>query len=144
MQRGITYESGKSNVLLTELVIVILFFALTAVTAMQLFVAAHHKSADNIELQNASIAAQNWAERLYGESDPAQILQAEGFEQTQEGMFTKTDSVHRFVMEIGREELKAGDMVYTMIRVYASGGSSDQAITTLCSATYLPSEGGNA
>ncbi|MDR3051972.1 MAG: hypothetical protein LBU67_09680 [Oscillospiraceae bacterium] len=72
-------NENKSNVLLTELVIVVLFFSLIAVTVVQMFVAAHQKSVHNTRVQQALIVAQNWAETLSGQADPASTLLAAGF-----------------------------------------------------------------
>lgn len=70
---------NKHDVLLTELVIVILVFSLVAVTVVQMFVAARQKSAQSGRLEHALIVAQDWAERLFGASDPTNLLIASGF-----------------------------------------------------------------
>ena len=70
---------NKNDVLLTELVIVILVFSLVAVTVVQMFVAARHKSAHSGQVESALIVAQDWAERLSGSEDFNGLLKDAGF-----------------------------------------------------------------
>jgi len=111
--------SNKSNVLLTELVIVILFFSLTAVTALQLFVASHQKSEQNVMLQRASIIAQDWAERLTNELQPGKVVLSAGFKRDLlPTAFTLLEGQNIIAMEWGEDQTVVGTMVYTKIHVF--------------------------
>lgn len=143
------HEPNKSNVLLTELVIVILFFALTAVTAMQMFVAAHHKSEQNVMIQRASIVAQNWAEKLTGELEPGKVLMDAGFKRDLlPTAFSRWEGGNLMTMEVGEEQTMVGTLVYTKIRVYDERQYKPRGLTfqdvkplaALAVTTYLPDE----
>lgn len=76
---------NKNKVLLMEIVVVVLFFSISAVTTLQLFAranAAARRSGDNAR---ALIRCEDWAERLMAADDPAQALDAaEGWRYTEE------------------------------------------------------------
>lgn len=55
-------HSSKNSLFLMELILSILFFALTAAVCLQLFVKAHVLSQDAIHLNHAVTEAQNFAE----------------------------------------------------------------------------------
>lgn len=55
-------HSSKNSLFLMELILSILFFALTAAVCLQLFVKAHVLSQDTINLNHAVTEAQNFAE----------------------------------------------------------------------------------
>ena len=55
-------HSSKNSLLLMELILSILFFALTAAVCLQLFVKAHLLSQDTINLNHAVTESQNFAE----------------------------------------------------------------------------------
>ena len=55
-------HSSKNSLFLMELILSILFFALTAAVCLQLFVKAHLLSQDTINLNHAVTEAQNFAE----------------------------------------------------------------------------------
>jgi len=81
---------NKSNVLLTELVIGVLFFSLIAVTVVQMFVMAHQKGKMNAYAQRALIAAQDCAEVLSGRADLEQALFGAGYTRSEDGAYQQT------------------------------------------------------
>ena len=139
---GKTYarQASKSNVLLTELVIVILFFALTAATAMQLFVGSYLKSRNNALVQEATVICQNWVEQLRGVSDVEGYLIENGFTRADDGRLTfihDEDTVVR--AEAGQEALNGGMLYYCKMDV----GEAKEGVapySALSVATYVPNE----
>ncbi len=148
MQQTSIREAGKSNVLLTELVIVILFFALTAVTVLQLFVGAHKKSQSIAQINRASIIAQDWAELLATERQPEAILKAHDFADGKApGSYEIIDGDLRIVMQVVRQDTPAGGLVTTRIGVYKDAGYDGEQdapksppLTELSAATYIPGD----
>ncbi len=108
MQDSAQNASSTSNALLTELIIVILFFALTAVTALQLFVAANQKSQTNQSAQEAMLCVTNWAEQLTGQTDPAALLIASGFAQDANGVYTLRQDAYLIQVTVRTEQKPAG------------------------------------
>ena len=136
---------NKSNVLLTELVIVVLFFSLIAVTVAQMFVMAHQKGRLNAHTQRALIAAQDWAEVLSGQADPERALLDAGFEKGEDGAYQQTadDGALRVEVRIEPEEMTpAGRLVSGEIRVVYLKDASDPSpvLATLPVSGYIPAE----
>lgn len=134
---------AKSNVLLTELVIVILFFALTAATAMQLFVGAHLKSRHNAIAQEAAIVCQDWTEQLRGVEDIAGFLTAAGFVKGEDGMYTLLQGSVTLRAEVGEELMAVGSLHYcalSAIEEHNMGDDSKEPLSQLSVATYVPVE----
>ena len=59
-------RASGSGLFLTELILVILFFSITAAVYVQVFVGAHTVSKDSMKLTEATLVAQNLAEAFYG------------------------------------------------------------------------------
>lgn len=70
---------ARGNLLLTELVIVILFFALSATVIIRLFISAYAVSDKSEYISAAVMETGNWAERLRAVDDMEALLLAEGF-----------------------------------------------------------------
>ena len=135
-----TSGGSKSNVLLTELVIVILFFALTAATAMQLFVGSYLKSRHNALVQEASVICQNWVEQLRGVENVEGFLLQNGFIQMGDGFFMFSHDEDTFVRaEVGEEPMGGGVLHYCKMNVGDSREGSEP-LSALSIATYVPSE----
>ena len=67
-------EGGRANALLVELLLVILFFMLSATTIVELFAGAKHKTVQARATSEAIMEAQNIADDLYGADDPDAVL----------------------------------------------------------------------
>lgn len=137
-------NQNKSNVLLTELVIVVLFFSLIAVTLVQMFVMSHQKGQINTYTQRALIAAQDWAEALSGQPDPAQALLDAGFDQSEDGTYRQPmeDGALRVEARVTPEERTAmGRLVGAEIRVVYTKDvrDPDMVLATLPTSSYIPS-----
>lgn len=59
-------RASESGLFLTELILVILFFSITAAVYVQVFVGAHTLSQDSVNLTEGTLRAQNLAEAFYG------------------------------------------------------------------------------
>lgn len=143
----------KNNVLLTELIIVALFFSLIAVTVVQMFVAAHRRGADAALEQQAQIVAQDWAERLSGQNDPGAVLLAAGFEQHAERAYRMTRAEDTFHIEVTfdqPESSEAGQLISADLKVFdkkalrAEGKAAADPVPPLVElpvASYISAEG---
>ena len=70
---------SRSNVLLVEILITVLFFMLSATVLIQVFVAARNMTVRSGVQSDALVAAQNVAESIYAAEDVDQTLQDMGF-----------------------------------------------------------------
>lgn len=120
MQGSSYHEPDKSNVLLTELVIVILFFALTAVTVMQVFVAAHQKSRHSALVSKATVVAQDIAEQLSGERQPERVLLQNDYQKGEaQGEYIRQVGDDRSVVRVSEEKTATGVLVISKIEVFS-------------------------
>ena len=72
---------NKNKVLLMEIVVVLLFFSISAVTTLQLFARASSVARQSSLNARALIRCEDWAERLMAADDPSQALsETEGWE----------------------------------------------------------------
>ena len=72
-------SGSHSNALLVELLIVVLFFMISATVLMQIFSAARMQGEKSGELTRAGADAQNLAEVLSSSEDPEKVLMEIGF-----------------------------------------------------------------
>ncbi len=141
-------NTNKSNVLLVELIIAVLFFSLIAVTVTQTFVGAHHKSMLNSRSQRALIVAQDYVSVLSGADDPAATLSAEGFAHMGEAFVL--EGVHQeFRVEVrmqAEQSSAAGKLISANVQVFQSEpvGSQpeapEQPLVELPVARYIPAK----
>ncbi len=69
-------QKSKSALFLMELIIVILFFALTSAVCMQVFVKAHLIAEDTGSMNQAILAANNAAECFFEFSDDTKMVES--------------------------------------------------------------------
>ena len=67
-------NKNKSNSLLVELLIVIMFFMLSGTVLIQVFAKAHELRERSARKMDALLFAQNTADTLYASEDPEQTL----------------------------------------------------------------------
>lgn len=72
-------KTGRSNVLLMEILIAVLFFMLSATVLVRVFAAARNMTVRSGVESEAVVQAQNVAEALYAAEDPDAALEAMGF-----------------------------------------------------------------
>ena len=120
---------NRSNALLVELLIVVLFFMLAATVLLQVFTGASDQGNRAGKTTQALNAAQNVAERLYMAGDAEAVLRDMQF--TQEGeVWTRDDG--DFVLEAvtARETRTGGVWRGQEVRVTLNG---DRLVTLPCS-----------
>lgn len=140
MTTKISHEQSKSNVILTELVIVILFFALTAATAMQLFVGSHLKSRHNARVQEAIILCQDWVEQLQGQRDMGAFLESNAFVPAGDGVYTLGHGHLTLRAEVGQENTAVGKLNFCNLSATEANKDAAQPLFELPVAAYAPDE----
>ena len=76
---------NRSNALLVELLIVVMFFMLAATVLMQVFAKAHNLTSQARVIASAVAEAQSQADRLSASDDPEAALTAMGYVKTNDG-----------------------------------------------------------
>ncbi len=112
--------TSRSNALLVELLIVVLFFMLASTVLLQVFATARNQSARAELLAEAATQAQNVAEELYAAAEPDQALAGMGFAQ-QDGLWTREGKGFTTAVTLSREETAAGVMHRQQVQVTAGG-----------------------
>jgi len=84
-------RANRTNALVVELMMAVLFFMLASTVLAQVFGHARVVSNRAEVLTRALAAAQNTADRLYAAGDPEQTLSEEGFTQSEEGLWEKEE-----------------------------------------------------
>ena len=128
-------EGGRANALLVELLLVILFFMLSATTIVELFAGAKHKTVQARATSEAIMEAQNIADDLYGADDPDAILKELGFSEG-DGVWTLEETEYTLTVLQKEEETEAGTL--RTFTVSATGDGKD--LFSLPSTRYLPKE----
>ena len=77
-------SGSRSNALLVELLIVVMFFMLSSTVLLQVFATARNQSAQAGRINEALNAAQNTADRLYAAESAEEALLAMGFKRAQD------------------------------------------------------------
>lgn len=113
-------SGSRSNALLVELMIVVMFFMIAATVLLRVFVSSRNQS-DRAELITTSIAAaQNTADRLYAAEDPEAELQSLGFVQ-ENGVWVLTAERYQLVASVTEEAEPAGIFRRQSVRAIADG-----------------------
>ena len=128
-------EGGRANALLVELLLVILFFMLSATTIVELFAGAKHKTVQARATSEAIMEAQNIADDLYGADDPDTVLKELGFSEG-DGVWTLEETEYTLTVLQKEEETEAG--ILRTFKVSATGDGKD--LFSLPSTRYLPKE----
>lgn len=128
-------EGRRANALLVELLLVILFFMLSATTIVELFAGAKHKTVQARATSEAIMEAQNIADDLYGADDPDAVLKELGFSEG-DGIWTLEETEYTLTVLQKEEETEAG--ILHTFTVSATGDGKD--LFSLPSTRYLPKE----
>jgi len=129
-------KNYKGNMLLIELVIVILFFALSQVVIVQVFAQTHKKNLDTARLNKSMVFAANILERLCNEKNPDGALLREGF-MGQGGVYTHTKMPEvDFFANVSRLQQPSGELV----SVELTAKQEDAVLFTLPSVQYFTEE----
>ncbi len=113
-------SNNRSNALLVELLIVVLFFMLASTVLLQVFVKARNMSEKSGWITRALTEAQNVSERLAASDDPEAALADLGFAPQGDAWVLAEDG---FVTEVvlSAEDRAAGKMRRQEVRVLKDG-----------------------
>ncbi len=130
-------SGNRSNALLVELLIVVLFFMLSAIVLLQVFSKARNLDDRAEALADATAMAQDIADRLSAAEDPEAALAAMGFAAAATGVrpvtwFLERDGL-RFTVVTGEEPQPAGALLRCTVTVY---GAEKEPLLTLPAARY--------
>ena len=112
--------NGRSNALLIELLIVVLFFMISATVLLRLFAAARLQGEMAGKLAEATVQAQNLAERLYAADDPDELLTSTGFS-LEEGVWKRTEEALLTEVTLSEERTESGILHRGSIVISAAG-----------------------
>lgn len=128
-------RSRNQNVLLVEIMIAVLFFALCSTVLLETFVTAREYSRRAGVYNEALVDLQDLAERLYAADDAAVLLESEGFA-FRDGAWLRADDEYAVEVTLDREETAAGELNAAQLRALYR----DKAVVELPWAHYIPGE----
>ncbi len=124
-------SGNRSNALLVELLIVVMFFMLSATVLLQVFATARNQSAQAGRLTEALGAAQNTADRLYAAQDAGEALREMGFEE-KEGVWRLSGEEFDVTVAVEETQTASGLMRRHQVQAVRDG----QVLVDLPSARY--------
>ena len=124
-------SGSRSNALLVELLIVVMFFMLSSTVLLELYATARNQSVRAGALSKALNEAQNVADQLYTAEDAEAALVEMGFEKTGEE-WLKTGEVCVFKVTSSAETTANG----TLVRQQVSAVQENETYFTLPVARY--------
>ena len=122
---------NRTNALVVELMMAVLFFMLASTVLAQVFGHARVVSNRAEVLTRALAAAQNTADRLYASGDLEQTLSEEGFTQSEEGLWEKEEEDLRIVASVSPGALRKSE-----VRVMLE----EEELVRLPCSRYLPGD----
>ena len=137
--------SGKANSFLLEMILMILFFSVSAAVILQLFASAHNIQKQSSSKNEALLYAQTLAEEF--KTSESNLLTSTS-EQTQERYLDenwqeseKDRAVYTAQIKISSQSTAAGKLFFAAISVF-SADAEKQLLCQIPATVYLPSEGG--
>ena len=142
---------GRSNVFLMELILVILFFALSSVVILQLFVSAKEEGDRSRGTTEACRYAQDLAERFKASpGETALALTEEGWSEEND-VYTlgltrdwqpagNTAPVYLARLTLVRRSVQTGGLMTVQIRISRMNEENGGVLCTLPAAVYLPAD----
>ena len=124
-------SGNRSNALLVELLIVVLFFMLSSTVLLQVFSTARSQSALSGKLISASNAAQSAADRLYAAKDAENLLAEMGWTR-EEDMWRLPGGDYDLTVSLTREQQPFGELLRYQVRAVSGG----QTLVELPGARY--------
>ena len=116
---------NRSNVLLVEILIAVLFFMLSATVLVRVFVTARNMTVRAGVETRALAEAQNVAEALYAAEDPDAALEAMNFK-LYHGAWSRTDGDYTLYVE-GADKTSDAGMTWTgAVRAFYRSRNADQ------------------
>ncbi len=113
--------NNRSNVLLVELLIVVLFFMLASSVLLRVFATARSQSAKAENMAAAVAEAQNVADRIYTAADAKACLRDMGFTD-QDPLWTREDGAYSFEVTLSEEESGPGRLLRRLLIVRDASG----------------------
>ncbi len=114
-------SNSKSNTLLVELIIVILFFALSQAIVLQVFAKAQQINRDTEALNRALVTAQDAAETLAVCDSAESALLALGFAPGEGGLYSAQGEGYTITAEISTQLLSTGTLTSVELAAYRDG-----------------------
>ena len=130
MKRG-----SRTNALVVELMIAVLFFMLASTILARVFGEAHRLSELSRIRSNALTAAANLADLAYAAADMDELARQEGLTAAENGSYEKTDEADGFTLTL---RVQAG----ALRRASVEARSGDELIVSLPCSRYLPEGSG--
>ena len=127
----------RNGPVLMELIIVILFFALSASVILQVFAAGYGQSGRTRRLDGALVAAQDWAEQLSATDDMEQLLLDGGWQVQEDGTLRLNGPQGVTLTAVLSEQKCETGMLYRA-RIVALDG--EEEAFALPVANYVPGE----
>ena len=124
-------NANRSNALLVELLIVVLFFMLSSTVLLQVFSTARNQSTLSEKLISASNAAQSAADRLYAAKDAEMLLSEMGWT-LEEDLWRLPGDAFDLTVSISREQQPFGELLRYQVRAVSGG----QTLVELPGARY--------
>ncbi len=118
-----------------EILIAVLFFALSATTLLEVFVGARNQSVRAEVTNEALFAAQNLADRLYSAEDAEALLTQEGFVKGQDA-WTLDCGGYALTVTLEEESVTGGALRSAQVSAQYRGDT----LLTLPGARYMPEE----
>ena len=133
-------KQSTPNLMLTELVIVLFFFSLSAAVILQLFVASHNASVKSEMLNAATLRAEDISNRFSAAEDAEAFFASIGFENEGEDQLVKRDLIGTrnviFSLTGGRQDADSGAFYH-----YQLTAIHDQdELLSIPIARYIPKE----
>ena len=137
--------SGKTNSFLLEMILMILFFSVSAAVILQLFASSHNIQKQSSSKNEALLYAQTLAEEFKASG---QNLLARTSEQTEERYLDenwqetgKDNAVYTAQIKISNQSTAAGHLFSATVSVFTSD-TEKHLLCRIPATVYLPSEGG--
>ena len=128
-------RSNQLNTLLVEIMIAVLFFALSSTVVLQTFVVTRNQSRLAGVYDEALMEAQNIADQLYVSDHVAETLRKAGFRQDEYG-WTLQEELYDLRVMLSEEKTAAGKLVNAKISVV----HNENPLLTLPCTRYIPGE----
>ena len=128
-------KGNQLNTLLVEIMIAVLFFALSSTVVLQTFVVTRNQSREAGIYDTALMEAQNIADRIYASSDYEAALEKAGFARNEQG-WTLPQDEYELRVTAQEETTAAGKLVTAEVSAY----HKDEALLTLPCVRYFPGE----
>ena len=112
-------KKNQMNALLVEILIAVLFFALSSTVILEAFVAAREMSREAGVLNDALAEVQNWNAKLYAAEEIGAVLEEEGF--IAEGnAWTADRGEYSLEVSVEEEAQEAGALRTAYIRAFTA------------------------